>query len=60
MGRGKMWIIIAVTIIAFGIWVSEVVLTPFPEIKKKRSSKNEEDLWEKLAAMIQDNLPKKD
>lgn len=55
-----MWIIIAVTIIAFGIWVSEVVLTPFPEIKKKMSSKNEEDIWEKLVAMIQDNLPKKD
>lgn len=55
-----MWIIIAVTIIAFGIWVSGVVLTPFPEIKKKRSSKNEEDLWERVASMIQDNLPKKD
>lgn len=56
----EMWIIIAVTIIAFGVWVGEVVLTPFPETKKKRSSQNEEDLWKKLAAMIQDNLPKKD
>lgn len=35
-----MWIIIAVTIIAFGVWVGEVVLTPFPETKKKRSSQN--------------------
>ena len=56
----EMWIIIAVSIIAFGVWVGEVVLTPFPETKKKRSSQNEEDLWKKLAAMIQDNLPKKD
>ena len=31
----EMWIIIAVTIIAFGVWVGEVVLTPFPETKKK-------------------------
>lgn len=55
-----MWIIIAVTIIAFGIWVYEVVFTPLPKAKKKRSPQKDEDLWEKLAAMLQDNLPRKD
>lgn len=58
--EGRMWIIIAATIIAFGIWVSEVVFTPFPKVKKKRSSQKDEDLWKKLAFLIQNSVPKKD
>ncbi len=54
------WVIVILTVIVFGIWVYEVVFTPLPKAKKKRSPQKDEDLWEKLAAMLQDNLPRKD
>ncbi len=54
------WVIVILTVIVFGIWVYEVVFTPLPKAKKKRSPQIDEDLWEKLAAMLQDNLPRKD
>lgn len=54
------WVIVILTVIVFGIWVYEVVFTPLPKAKKKRSPQIDEDLWKKLAAMLQDNLPRKD
>lgn len=54
------WVIVILTVIVFGIWVYEVVFTPLPKAKKKRSPQIDEDLWKRLAFLIQNNALKKD